>query len=373
MMKPKMRKHLDHFITSFINWRFRIRPLTAGLFAAGIACLGYALAGGIGIRGSIPTANGSLSFDLSTGGGAPDFLIWSSGLLGLGLIATASFFTYSNFQREQRALDRKRTVIVELRGLRDGVGTPLSDSVVGAGAKEVLLLDVRQGVQDGFIVDPVRAVERLSRVRDDLAQREQGRERSDLSRVFGGLAPVPLTFLTGVLIDDEEDINIRDWSRHERSWKALEETDNGARFEIEGLGNLPTIVKDVALLVSTSYDLDYSGIDKMIRDMPRVRMRLADAGSDAHWSEEKQKALGKQFFETLQKIGNRGTQRIHLFLAAQSSIVFRFGALYDKRNLPVLLVYQYERASDPPYPWAVKMPVGESNRATVEFFDAEKA
>lgn len=37
--------------------------------------------------------------------------------------------------------------------------------------------------------------------------------------------------------------------------------------------------------------------------------------------------------------------------------MFRFGRIYDKRNLPAVIAYQYERGETPPYPWGVKMPV----------------
>lgn len=47
------------------------------------------------------------------------------------------------------------------------------------------------------------------------------------------------------------------------------------------------------------------------------------------------------------------------------SVVFRFSQLYDKRNLPSMIVYQYERAGSPSYPWGVVMPVSGQLRAAV--------
>lgn len=38
----------------------------------------------------------------------------------------------------------------------------------------------------------------------------------------------------------------------------------------------------------------------------------------------------------------QGVEHIHLILASQNSIAFRFGQAYDKRNLPSVSVYQYE-------------------------------
>ena len=51
--------------------------------------------------------------------------------------------------------------------------------------------------------------------------------------------------------------------------------------------------------------------------------------------------------------------------SAQNSVVFRFGRLYDKRNLPEIAVYQYQREEDPPHLWGVLMPVAGIDRPKI--------
>ena len=86
-------------------------------------------------------------------------------------------------------------------------------------------------------------------------------------------------------------------------------------------------------------------------------MSLGSPSTDAHWSLEKQQALGRQFLDVALRLEALGVKEIQLFLASASSVAFRFGQLYDKRLLPNLIVHQYERAQSPPYPWGVRMPV----------------
>jgi hypothetical protein len=74
--------------------------------------------------------------------------------------------------------------------------------------------------------------------------------------------------------------------------------------------------------------------------------------SASHWSEAKQLALADQFFDTLKQLDALGVQQIHLALAAQSSVVFNLGRRYDKRNLPRVVVYQFEKGQGTRYPWA---------------------
>lgn len=43
-------------------------------------------------------------------------------------------------------------------------------------------------------------------------------------------------------------------------------------------------------------------------------------------------------------------------LLSPDSLSLRLGMSYDRRLMPELLVYQYERTCTPPYPWAFAMP-----------------
>ena len=108
-----------------------------------------------------------------------------------------------------------------------------------------------------------------------------------------------------------------------------------------------------------------AGIASKFPGLPVVEMTLEGSGPDAHWSEEKQAALARQFHETAIQLGTKGVRTIHLVLAAPNSIVLRFGRVYDKRNLPALVAYQYERSTTPPYPWGVRMPVAGEQQATL--------
>ncbi|WP_374226561.1 hypothetical protein [Bradyrhizobium sp. SRL28] len=126
-------------------------------------------------------------------------------LLGGLLILVGLIWEIVRYRTEQRRLSRKKVIVIESRGLRDGVGKALADAVPTnlEGHRDPVILDLRQGVIDGHIVSPQAAVDKLISLPVDLARRETGLDRSDLLRIYGGLAPVPLTFLTGVLIDDE--------------------------------------------------------------------------------------------------------------------------------------------------------------------------
>ncbi len=152
-------------------------------------------------------------------------------------------------------------------------------------------------------------------------------------------------------------VQVLDWDRHAEGWRALDDVDDGFQFSISGLEDIATNTSEVAVAVSVSYGVDLPGVAKKVGDLPIIHLELENRSPDAHWSDEKQRTLGKQFLDTIIALSSLGVRQIHLFMAAQNSICFRFGRLYDKRNLPQIVVYQYQREESPPYPWGISMPV----------------
>lgn len=304
---------------------------------------------------SIPTQHGPFSIRFDSEGGTPMLISYGLFALAIGLC----IFGFIWFRADERRLARKKVIVVEARGLRDLSGTPLHEAVPEKleGRRDPVLVDLRQRVKDGVIVDPRAAIDRLVSLPTDLERRESGLDRRDITYVYGGLAPVPLTFLTGVLMDDEGSVVVMDWDRHAENWRTLDGDDDGQRFSVTGIDTVPAGATDVALTVSVSYGVDLAGVRQKVGGIPVVEMALASGSPDCHWSEGKQKALGQQFLDTAIVLGNQGVKRVHLFLAAQNSVVFRFGRLYDKRNLPEIIAYQYQREETPPYPWGIRMPV----------------
>ncbi len=355
-----MSELLRHGLRTFIDWIFRRRSPALQVMRIGLSCLTVALGVSWALDISIPLQDGRLAFKVNSGEGTPSLVVTGVAILGGMLILVGLIWEVVRYRAEQRTLSRKKVIVVEARGLRDGVGKALADAVPKniEGHRDPVILDLRQGVVDGHIVSPQTALDKLVSLPVDLARREAGLDRSDLQRIYGGLAPVPLTFLTGVLIDDEAPTVVFDWDRHQQKWRSLDAPDDHKRFAIDGIDKVAAGAEEVALLVSVSYQVDAIGVGKKLDGIAQVSLSLDGGLPEGHWSEEKQRALGQQFLEAAIRLGNLGIRRIHLFLAAQNSVVFRFGCLYDKRNLPELIVYQYQREADPPYPWGIAMPVG---------------
>jgi len=367
-----MKATSEYFMRQLADWLFRRRSpaLAVAKFGALLATLGFGASFAVDI--AFPSESGPVTISVNNNGGIALIVAYTVGSVGIALVLFGVVWEWIRWRREERRLDNKRVIVMEVRGLRDTSGTPLTAAVPPAieGRRDSVLVNLRQ-IRDGVLVDPEAAIAELCTLPKELERRFADVDRGDVALVYAGLAPVPLTFLTGVLLDDEGAITVMDWDRILARWRSLDAEDDALRFDIIGLQHVSAGASRVALAVSGSYAVDVARIGEAIPEMPLVEMRLRDGSTDAHWSEAKQQALGKQFLDTVIALANLGVAELHLFLAAPNSLVFSFGRLYDKRNLPRITVYQYEKGQVVAFPWGIRMPV--AGQPTAEVIRAQTA
>lgn len=356
-----MKKHCDNFISGAIDWLWRKHSTGLSLVRIGVFLLMVSLGVNWAIDITVLTSQVALGLSLDVSQESLSCLPFFLPIISVLLIVVGVLMVLL----EERRLSRKRAIAIELRGLRDTTGAPLKDNIPRSivGRREQLLVDIRRS--DGRILDPEDALQQIVRLPTSIAQFAAGIDRSDITYIAGGLAPVPFSFLVGVLLDDESSITLMDWDRTRDCWRLLDEIDDGDRFVISGMEQVDQ-AEEIVLSVSISYPTDLPSISQAFLGQPVVSMILADIATDRHWSEIKQAALAQEFFDLIRKLCGKNIKRINLILAAPNSIVIRFGRIYDKRNLPPLTVWQYERGQVPKYPWGVSMPVAGNKTEIVK-------
>lgn len=350
-----LRQHFDNFLSKLIDWFFRVKKIERYLIGTGVTLL-------IAVFGS-PLIIEVLRFAL---GVLPEGVVRFEEafetvhvcILGVALllIAFGLAFATARFVGEARARSKLRSIVIEARGLRDDDGSPLADTVAKhqKGTVVPVLLDLRNRL-DGQVIAPERALNEITSLHRSVLQNKMDGDRADLTTVYGGLTSVPYTFLTGVLLDDEGNIITYDWDRAQETWRKIEGPDDGAQFRLDGIEAIER-APEIVLATAFSYPIQDEDLATTF-DLPRVRLTLDGMSSDGHWSQQKQNRLAQDFLEVAKNLGGKGVQRIHLVLAAPNSVVFTFGRRYDKRNLPEIVVYQYQRGEPIAYPWGVSMPV----------------
>lgn len=276
--------------------------------------------------------------------------------VGLFLITIGLYFTWITFQ-EQR---RKLVIALELRGLSQTVDSTLQSAIPSLvlGRRESIFIDVRQLIQ-GTTVQKQEAVSAVNLIPIRLKQLKDGRHRDDLSFYAGGLAPVPLLFLTGNLLAAESKVHWLDWNRKASTWVS---PDEGADLT----DTLPIIYEpayqDVVLAFSVSYPIDCSELTTAFPGTGIVKLKIENPVPGIVISEASIQRLMQDFMNCIATLKSKGTKRIHLILAAPSILSIRLGSCYAGRNMPELIIYQYQQAQkENPYPWGIRMPNSETN------------
>ncbi|NLQ23011.1 SAVED domain-containing protein [Shewanella sp. S-1] len=282
--------------------------------------------------------------------------------LGAGalLIVIGSYFAWITFQ-EQR---RKLVIALELRGLSQTADSPLQSSIpsLTLGRRESIFIDVRQLVQ-GTTAQKQEAVSAVNLIHIRLKQLKDGRDRDDLSLYAGGLAPVPLLFLTGNLLAAESKVHWLDWNRKTSKWVS---PDEGTDLT----DPLPIIYKpayqEVVLAFSISYPIDCLELTTAFPGTDIVELKIENPAPGMVISETSIQTLMQDFMNCIATLKSKGVKKIHLVLAAPSIISMRLGACYAGRNMPELIIYQYQQAQkETPYPWGIKMPNSETNQGVL--------
>lgn len=358
-----MKKAIGYFIEKAADWLFRKRSSALIIFRAGVAVLTMTLVGSWAL--SLFYSDAARTLVLGYQSSSTKQIILNIGFVtGIFLTLCGAIWEYQRYRDEKKRNEKKKTIVIEQRGLVDTSDSPLSEFVKNKCAWQVdsMVNDIRERITDNVISRPDLALAKVDNLKLSLAEKTAQSAASDVSIEYGGVFPVPFTFYTGYLLDDESQITRYDWDRDIGDWRALNEPDDGECFYIEQ----PSISgKSVVLAVSVSYQVDRYSIGTVFSGLPVHYLSLQTLDRNNHWSKGKQNRLSGEFLEYCKKLLSLGVEHIHLVLASQNSVAFRFGQSYDKRNLPSISIYQYERHQTVRYPWCVQIPHEDGKKVEV--------
>lgn len=277
-------------------------------------------------------------------------------LLGIILCLTGTIWAVCGAITDWRRNDRKRVVVIRGEGLRKVASSNIDSQIHKRQSGQLVHLDINitQNLRDGYVIRPAEvfrnSVQPLIR---NLYQHLDTTARGDTEIVYAGMLPVPFLFWIGNVLDDKGPVTLCDWNRATEAWQVIsdDKPDDGDSFQqetvVEGNG------KDTVVAVSFSYHADLTNIQKCFPGLRVEHLYLKQINFDNHWSIEKQQRLSLQFIELVKTLQQQGVKRLHLILVAPSSVSVNFGRRYDSRNLPELIVYQYEKSDDDIYPWGI--------------------
>jgi len=200
------------------------------------------------------------------------------------------------------------------------------------------------------------------RVEQDLSDGANG--KAEL--VYAGLAPVPFLFYAGKVISSRKKCKIiMDWDRNEGTWHEPDRPRRSLSFLAEGPKGRVTEELVIAMPLSVSFS--ETPVIKSVGEVPILWLKLpTGASQDSLSSKHDQQALAEEFYNTLSGLreANPDLKRVHLFIAAQASFVFRLGQQYSTGVHPPLFVYSFN-GTENRYDWRLQI----GREASIENLD----
>lgn len=335
----------------FVKWVTRKKKPPYVILAAGLTLL--TMSAGFTWQVAIKFRDYSITASNSKGSLLADLLIPSFGLLFCAVgIAWGLISAINEWKRNRK----KRVIVIRGEGLRKVASSSIDSQIHKRLSGQIIHLniDITQKLRDGYVIEPAATFRNnIQPLIHNLTHHFDSGISGDVEVVYGGLLPVPFLFFIGNVLDDKGPVTVCDWNRSANTWQIIADDipDDGDGFRQDKLKS--EISKDAVIAVSFSYHANLEAIKKSFPGLRTEHLYLEHVSFDNHWSAVKQQRLALQFIEFVKSLQQQGVRRIHLILAAPSSVCVTFGRYYDSRNLPELIVYQYENSEEDTYPWGL--------------------
>ncbi len=173
--------------------------------------------------------------------------------------------------------------------------------------------------------------------------------------VFAGLAPVPLLYAAGVEIANRANLITMDYNRFKLKWHTLDDMDDLEDIDITFPINFSGT--EIAIALPFTIDIPKSQIPNDLSDKT-IWIHLSGDGprTDAMSSSEKLNRILKKIHDLIRNLrgkdGYAQIEKVHLFIAAQASTVFKLGTEYQPNAYPTIQIYHFDSVEGK-YTWHV--------------------
>ncbi len=217
---------------------------------------------------------------------------------------------------------------------------------------EVHNIDCYRYYRNGIVVNPDEALRRTLSIGTTLENLSQV-EPANLKFYYGGMIQVPFAFVAGTLLSNTMSVEVYDWNRNKQKAYPTSEQSIDKPLEIEASETDISSSNEVAIELEISYPVDRANTIQAAGKIPVIKISANPMGIDNASSLEQQVIICEVFHRLLDKY--QGLERIHIFIAAQNSLVFQLGRQISKRVHPEIVVWQYERQNERKNPWGIKI------------------
>jgi hypothetical protein len=280
------------------------------------------------------------------------------------LIGSLLLFIEAVRDLKKRAIIFQHLGIGNIKTFNIDKARPIWDKLFRAEAHNI---DVWQYYEDGIVTNPKKALEKTTSILHAIENTSQTNSEN-LKFYYGGLVQVPFAFTAGAILNNTMDVDVYDWNRVESKAYLIESGNEQVPFKIT-LADINEFDASIAIEIEITYPLNHSNTINAVGDIPTLKIHAHTPELDNASNIETQETICKEFHKLLDQYSNVNT--IHIFIAAQNSLVFQLGRQISKRVHPTIVIWQYEKQNKVQNPWGVKISkngyeIYENNEKNIE-------
>lgn len=283
----------------------------------------------------------SFSFSMDNGGG---FI--SVSLVVIGLIMLIYQIIDDS---KKKAIIIQHTGIAEISTMDIDSVRPIWDKVF---RPTTINIECDRFYKNGIVTDSQEMLIKTNSIRESIENNTRKTSPENLKLYYAGMTQVPFTFLAGTIFDNTQAVEVYDWDRENKKWYYLEKS-NKPKIKIDIVYPENKIKKIMAIEIAISYDIDRKNTLEAVGDIPILKIKAQTIATDNASDIGSQKYIASEFHKILDK--HNYVYEIHIFIAAQNSMVFNLGRQVSKRIHSKILVWQYENQNTVKNPWAVEI------------------
>ena len=363
MSLTKLVNILLSFAQKYLNGRFR--PTNLGLIRCCVIAM-TAIALSIGGIGAFKTSYMSQSekFDFEYVSNDPSTVTEILVLIPILFLTICVYILY----RDQRKLERKRTCLAIEHLSFPNCSPGLMRQAI---PKELLHYNQQNLHVHTEKNDPNDHFQLIKTELEHADRRVKQGEAENWFPIYGAIAHVPMVAYAGHQWGSRRPVTVMDFKRETKKWHNNDGLDDGEKLQFTNLPTPGQKNQEICLCVELSIKLDDFAMDKDFAGIPRYYVKYPNEvlGIDLLSSTEKQERYTVAIGDYLNNLIKRHDHisKIHLFVTAQSSFVFRLGKLIHQPHFPDVLIHQYDRdGSETKHPWSVRLNFGGDS--CVEFY-----
>lgn len=295
--------------------------------------------------------------------------VWEFAFFGLAMLLIVSGATWlfqcahRQNKREAEENDRKVVLCVQFDAYNEVIPALLTAAVPTEikGKRIPILIQKRDALVGGHGIQDV--ADEVMHIKKSLLQHAGGRDLNDITVCAGGIAPVPFLFMLGNVLEDDRPVNWAEWERNSGRWLWSKDGTSVPAWDIPTLDAIQT--SEVVLRSGITYPIAAGDVSRAFPNHDVVVWEPTEKLFQIVLDEACCIVICNEFKKLLCQLNSKGVKRVHFLLACSTALTMRLGSVLDPRNMPDVIVYQYEKSSDLLYTWGLGTQSNEGRKRPI--------